>query len=266
MLSSIFDNREITSFGVSVGTGLALESVFTPTTPRYDEKREIPVTIQPNDYKVHAYNVYTIIRNIVAATREKDKLAIIGRKDLKDVVIEEIETIKQLYSDYNDIELIFYTDDYKKQYKRYNHGKDVKTTKTFEELLAMSSVITTLDKLPVTKEKTLVMTSYLVDLVECKDNYYLLESNTGKLKNRSELSNKYYPVGKNKTLSVFPVNKYLLFLLGDKTVVRPVNMKLRKDIYQMAINRRWTVRTSDAKIRTDLRSDPRLKELLDSFR
>ena len=48
--------RTVTSFGLSIGTGLMLESALEPTEARHDDKREIPVVINLNDYTKHYYN------------------------------------------------------------------------------------------------------------------------------------------------------------------------------------------------------------------
>jgi len=250
-LTSTLDNRTLSSFGVSIGTGLALESLFTPTTPRYDETREIPVNVKPTDYKIHAYNVYTILRNIVAATGEKDKYVVYKDKHLKDMLTDEVNIIKSLYEGI-DVEVVFYTEDYKKVFKRMNAGKDVKVTRAYEEYVTMSGIYQSLDKLPSSTKKILVFTSYASDIMVKGSNYSLLESHTGKVKDMSTLNSKYHPIGK-RDMSVFPVNKLLLYLLGDKYIVRPSKLSVRMKLHEIAIEKHWNYKTTESKVKYDTR-------------
>lgn len=264
ILSNAISDRTVSSFGVSIGTGIALESVFDPTTSRYDENREVPIKIKPTDYKVHAYNVYTLMRNIAAATQHKNKLEVYKDSYAKEALVEEVSIIKALY-DGIDVEVVFYTEDYTKLYKKYNVGKDVKPTKSYEEYLVMSSTYKSLDKLPVSNKKTLVLTNYISDIVGVGSNYTMLESHTGKVKDMSTINTKYHPIGK-RDMSVFPVNKLVLYLLGDKTIVRPAKISVRVALYDIAIDRHWTYRTTVDKIRHDTANDPDIVSLLNEYR
>jgi len=246
---SVLDNRTLSSFGVSIGTGLALESLFTPTAPRYDVTREIPIKVKPTDYKVHAYNVYTLLRNIVAATEEKDKSNIYRDKKLSEVLIEEVNLIKALYEGL-DIEVVFYTEDYEKIYKKLNYAKDVKPTRAYDEYVLLSKVYKGKDRLPITIKKALVFTSFASDIMDKSSNYSLLESHTGRVKDKSTLYSKYHPIGK-RDMSVFPVNGLLLYLLGDKYISRPYKISLRVELYNIAVEKHWNYRTTIDKIKRD---------------
>lgn len=264
LLSNIIDDRTTTSFGLSIGTGLALESLFTPTKPRYDENREIPINVKPDDYNVHAYNVYTILRNIVAAVQTKDKTSLYRDKYLKDVLIDEVSIIKYLYENLN-IKPIFYVEDYKKIYKTYNNGKDVKPTRAYDEYVIMSGIYHSLDKLPVTTKKTLVFTSYSSDVISKGSNYFMLESHTGKVKDMSTMYTKYHPIGK-RDMSVFPINSLLLYLLGDKYIVRPSKISIRVKLYNIAVEKHWNYKTTKAKIIYDTVNDYDVVKAIKEFK
>lgn len=259
-LTSNIDDRTVSSFGVSIGTGLALESLFTPTTSRYDETREVPVKIKPTDYKVHAYNIYTILRNIVAATQSKDKISVYKDSRLKEVLIEEVSLIKALYENL-DVEVVFYTEDYKKVYKDMNLGKEANPTRAYEEYVVMSGIYHSLDRLPNTIKKTLVFTSYVSDIMVKGSNYTMLESHTGKVKDMSTLNSKYHPIGK-RDLSVFPINKLLLYLLGDKYIVRPSKLSIRIKLHAIAVDKHWNYKTTMDKIRHDTRHEPIVSDVI----
>ena len=48
--TTILQDRTTTSFGISIGTGLLLESLFDPTTDRYDTERPIPPRVDLTKY------------------------------------------------------------------------------------------------------------------------------------------------------------------------------------------------------------------------
>ena len=70
-LKIILQNRTTTSFGVSIGTGLLLESMFDPIVDRYDPDRPIPPRVEMKKYPYWLINVYTLIRNILTSLTEK---------------------------------------------------------------------------------------------------------------------------------------------------------------------------------------------------
>ena len=45
--------RTLSSFPLSIGTGLMLESIFKPTIDRYDNERKIPQGIGIDTYNTH---------------------------------------------------------------------------------------------------------------------------------------------------------------------------------------------------------------------
>jgi hypothetical protein len=84
----------------------------------------------------------------------------------------------------------------------------------------------------------------------------LLESNTGKLKSRYQWSSKYYPVG-DVDMKVLPFTRKLLLVFGDRILIQPFDMKLRRLILEIADKRKWTSLTTDAKIMQDFELDIR---------
>ena len=269
-----FSERTI-SFNVSIGTGIALESVFDPEPEvRYDKDRVIPNTIKPDDYKYHIYNIYTLARNILSACTIKDKFQLINNEYFLPTVTEEIENIKILYQGFKVIPVL-YIPDYSKQYTRFNNQKSETITNSFIDYDTMRKIFkkisTSMDtitdtKLPPTNEKVLIMTNYALDLL----NYTivpkldLLESHTGKIKTRSQFNSKYHPIGK-RDMSVFPFTEKLLFILGDKTIVKPSGLKIRVDLHKLAEENNWNNKTTNDKIMYWVNKNLNIADLMKKF-
>ena len=71
----MFPERTLSNFdNVSIGTGLAFETLFKPDNGYYDPEREVPKLKE--SYRVIWLNGYTILRGIISSistTEEKNK-------------------------------------------------------------------------------------------------------------------------------------------------------------------------------------------------
>lgn len=273
----IFSNRIISSFPLSIGTGLALESVFEPTIERYDDTREHDKVII-NDYKYHIFSIYTLARNIVAATGIKDKMSVITNKLFFKTLKEEIEILISLYSNTECIPVIYFPD-YSEISKKYNRNKDFKTTSVYEELIiifnavkpnikSLKEIITVITEkdINVSNEKMLITTSMASDLIMYKKikHLYLLESHTGNLVGKENWWKKYHNIGK-RPMDVFPFIEELLYVLGDNTVVRPVSTSFRIQLHEFALANKWTHLTTRDKVMFDIKKDNEIGVVLNSF-
>ena len=63
-MNNILDSRIVGSTNISIGTHLALETLFSEDIGIYDNQRDFTKD-NPDEYKYHIYNLYTIIRNIL---------------------------------------------------------------------------------------------------------------------------------------------------------------------------------------------------------
>lgn len=271
MLDSI-NSRSLSSFGVSVGTGLSLESIFTPTTERIDPDRKIPNKINPSDYKVHVYNVYTLGRNIISSIVTPDKIKASSSTALITVLQEEIDMITSMYDDLENVDVKFYMPDYKKDMQYFYAGKDEnRTTAYIDFVAAMSNIYTNLklDSSLVWKakggnEKTLILTNIAIDLVsliKSIPNLALLESHTGKIKTKYSFNTKYKKIGKTE-MTQMPFMRGLLYILGDNSLLKPESIKVRRSLLKVAIDKNWTPRTTRDKVREDIKSSPDLFQYL----
>ena len=282
-LSSIIADRTTTSFGVSIGTGLLLESLFTPTTERYDPDRVIPPHVDPFKYHHYCINVYTLMRNLLNSLKITVTLGEVDTKVLAELVVEEILTeIRILQSLASSVELpedwlVVYIPTYVKLVQQFNVNKDTKL-KQIQNMLAMfqlyspyldritlSNVIKLNgNKLPSIYHNSLITTHFTLDLLN--SNYLtLIESHTGVLKDNHTWYSKYHPVGK-EDLSRLPMSDIVLYILGDHTLVRGLGITVKKKLLRVAEDKNWTYRTTRDKIVSNLKDNEVLSEAIKDFK
>lgn len=262
--NELFKDKETSSFPVAIGTGLALESMFDPVIDPYDPDREIPNKIELKDYKYHIWNIYTIIRNLLHSVDEKDKISLITDKNFTKELNQEIDTLVNLYNN-TDLTVVIFIPDYDKVMDSFNKHKVSEFTKPMVELLAVrdylknytpDGLINTITggfNIPRMEGNILLTTHLTVDLLNQHNKITLLESNTGKVKSKYEWYTKYHPIGK-RDLDTIPMVEEVLYILGDHNMVIPAPLTTRLELYQVAIDRRWTSKTTREKIVADLRS------------
>ena len=262
--NELFKEKETSSFPVAIGTGLALESMFDPVIDPYDPDREIPNKIELKDYKYHIWNIYTIIRNLLHSVDEKDKISLITDKNFTKELNQEIDTLVNLYNN-TDLTVVIFIPDYDKVMDSFNKHKVSEFTKPMVELLAVrdylknytpDGLINTITggfNIPRMEGNILLTTHLTVDLLNKHNKITLLESNTGKVKSKYEWYTKYHPIGK-RDLDTIPMVEEVLYILGDHNMVIPAPLTTRLELYQVAIDRRWTSKTTREKIVADLRS------------
>lgn len=273
-LNTILNDRETTSFYLSIGTGLMLESIFKPITTRIDDGRPIQ-TINIKSYKIHYINIETLIRNIFQSVRTSSfKAMLLSDKKsaiaLSEVLIGELEIMKELYSDVECM-LIVYIPSYKSVYSKVENTikpLDMKpnklamfnltkaTVKAFEAARYDTVKILKTDyKLNSILGKVLITTHHAVDLLNVKyiRKLELLESHTGKVKPSSEFNSKYHTAGR-LDMGVFPFQEILLYILGDRTMIKPDKFKVRSMLHEVAVKNKWTPFTSENKIRMNIKT------------
>lgn len=250
--------ERVTSGNINIGLGLMLESLFN-IKERYDDKRDVPDKVDINKYDYHIYNVLTVIRDIRNSIRGPYK-----EVDLFNIIVDDMNTINNYYTD-TECKVVLMFPDYTKQYKIMNNGKEVKETKKFKEVVDLLEVAerfkkkkagllcSTMDVKEATyfKGKMLLTTSYLLDL-QLIGICDLLESHTGKLKNKHKVNSKLSSLGK-RDFSHIPYNKVTHWVFGDNTLVAPLSIVERKTAYEISLEKKWTTHSSENKIRDDLK-------------
>ena len=282
-LSSIITDRTTTSFGVSIGTGLLLESLFTPTTERYDPDRVIPPHVDPFKYHHYCINVYTLMRNLLNSLKVTVTLGEVDTQVLAELVVEEILTeIRILQSLASSVELpedwlVVYIPTYVKLVQQFNVNKDTKL-KQIQNMLSMFQLYSPYldrislsnvmklngNKLPSIYHNSLITTHFTLDLL---NSHYLtlIESHTGVLKDSHTWYTKYHPMGK-ADLSRLPMSDIVLYILGDHTLVRGLGITVKKELLRVAEDKNWTYRTTRDKIVSNLKDNEVLSEAIKDFK
>ncbi len=67
MRKNLLLQRTVSGFPLSIGTGLALESILEPVQEVYDPQRVVPEKIKLNKYDAIWFNIDTLVRNIVGS-------------------------------------------------------------------------------------------------------------------------------------------------------------------------------------------------------
>lgn len=275
---SIWSDRTLGSSGISIGTHLALETLFSDQMLLFDEKREFKkVSIDVYDY--HIFNIYTLSRNILNSTPYKYKEELIMDKKFISILQQEIALIRELYRSTKCKALLFYPN-YDNVYDAFNIGKDTWEIQARTEHLIIRSSIDKIDKkvkidscndgkgykLPnELKDKRLLITTNIITDMFISSNIDLLESHTGKIKTMSDMNSKYHKVGK-VDISHLPFTPELLYILGDRVIVKPLDMNIRKLLIDTSIKFNWTVKTTREKVKSNLNMVADLKEAIKIFK
>ena len=263
-------NRVISSYPLSLPTSFAFESMLLPApNPTYDLERKIPNKVDITSYKEMYINLQTLFRNLVSSVSKEDITAA-DASEIVSVLHTEMEVIDSLLKNEGQgiCKPIYYYCTYEAV---HNNGK-VKTrtdnlpaqklmryklVKTLEILSKQGNVIRfNSDVVPSSRVDALILTHMPYDLVNHHkfNKLDLLESHTGVLKNKTKWYTKYYPIGSDD-ISMLPFHRQLLMVLGDKSLINPSDIRLRRQILEIAIRRKWTVMSTMPKIIQDFSLD-----------
>jgi len=245
-MSTLLDTDAISTLGCNIATGIILENIADK-----DIKG-----------KIYYLNIKTLYRNYINCLSGKtdDKVRLLKNKSLLNKVydgfIEDTKIVVDAIINMG-MEPVLYNPDYKevtKFYnKRYNNFKSyddftgVKYFILITEERAIFKVMElfkgvvkkTTHKLPYFKD--MFITSHIgLDLLNYvnKRDVILLESHTGVMKKYDMWYTKYHKIGK-LPMNVFPFTELLYVILGDDNFIRPLNIKIRKEIHKVAINNGW---------------------------
>lgn len=256
-----FNKRLLTSFGVSLGTGFMLESIFQPITDRYDPERPIPNKVIVDVYKYHFYSIITLVRNLITSFPEVIPHEVVLKdKNLYTALIEEMVMINSLYYNTN-CKPVFYLPDHEKLVKHFHKGKmrdytapvkrgldiynAIKKFK-FKEEKSLSFLLDFM-KFPKVNEKALITTSYSPDLLN-KNEFLLLNSHTGELIIPRDFYRLYNKIG-TRDMTVFPFREILIYFIGDHNTSCIIDTKSRLLLYETAVDLKWNFKTTEEHIR-----------------
>lgn len=238
-------NRTQSGFPVSIGTGLSLETLFTPIQDVYDDTREVKNIPDLGVYTVYIFNVSTLLRNLINAISYKD-LVMIPISDIHEALLEEIEFLTNYFAS-SQINIKFYINNYAFVHNAYKEGDKLRKSTTDKQLYTDSIFNYCLDRLKkeddvqsfskdIKYNKTdsaLIFTHVPFDLLSYTNfvKLDLLESHTGLIKTRKDWNTKYYPIP-NKDMSFLPFMEYLLVTFGDHVMFKPDPINKRLEVYE----------------------------------
>ena len=260
------DARTVSAFPLSVGTSLALESVFNGVQEPIDPSRVIPQKVEINNYDAFWINVGTLFRNLYNALN-KDSIKFLLPSDFADGLEQEMETINDLCLENSGrrIGAFFYHCSYADIHKRFKRG-NLRTPKsdlqlqyaklyqkTFDLLLKRSrqqrirEIVEYESKFSGGNKNVLILTHFPLDLLNYRKfkGLELLESHTGILKKQPEWCTKYY---NGRDLNFLPLNGILLTVFGDDHHFHPQPKKMKDAILEIAKKRRWHCLTDSKEI------------------
>lgn len=253
-------NRATSSYNISIGTALALESFKLGPEPVYDSERQIPNSIDINNYKFFYINLMTLFRNILGAVGSSNVDSLLPG-DIVYVLEEEVRLIRDLISEIslNKTKAIFYASNYTGLKSKYPNASirvdrtDKQKSYTLIMQLVINEFIKRQDKSnieffdcdfnPTNRSEVLILSHYAYDLINHKrfSKFDLLESHTGLLKTPSMFYTKL--INGKKDLARIQLNKMSIQIFGDKETFAPLPISIRKLVLELSEKYSWTQTT-----------------------
>ena len=239
-------NRAKSGFPVSIGTGLALETLFTAIEPVVDESRKVNNLPDLSVYNLYLFNVSTLLRNLINTVKFADLLTI-SKKDIYEILLEEIDFLNNFFMT-NNVDIRFYLNTYEYVKRTYENKNCLRKSSTDKQFFIDGITTYCLDQLrkedDVTvfhkdiryskEDSALIFTHIPFDLLSYSNfiKLDLLESHTGVVKSRKDWWTKYYPVP-NEDMSFLPLLEYFLAeIFGDHVMFTPAPIKKRVEVIQ----------------------------------
>lgn len=271
--------RSLSAYPLSVGTSLAFESLFPTTNPSIDPDRVIPNKVNMTEYQELWINVGTLTRNMIGSLSKEGALRVTSPQ-LTSALLMEIDVITSICKNEGGsrVKPIFYVSNYVKVQKKASQYVKLRTDDTpiqkiyhalyeqaikgvFKETGPTTQMrifdsdigVTPIDSKDYvsTKTKAVIMTHIAWDLTSHKhfDKLDLIESHTGVLKPRQTWYTKYQG---GKELPMIPFMSGFLCVFGDSEHFRPIDIRLRRDLVELANECKWTQVTTKDKIKLNL--------------
>lgn len=277
-------NRAMSSYPLSIGTSLALESIQIGPNKQYDESRVIPNKVDITKYDVFYINVMTLYRNLVGSVDKLDfKYVLPG--NVSQALEQECNVIKEIIKGLSNdkVKVKFYCSKYsglkdefpnnliRKDNTQLQETYSINMQAALNDLISnneLNNIVLFDSKIKNNKRgKALIMTHYAYDLLAYKDFDVLdlLESHTGILKNKTMF---YSKLLNGKDLIRIPFNRITYQIFGDKELLSPLNIKVRKLVIELSNTYNWTQVTTQDKIKYsfDQILDQDIKDMLKNLK
>ena len=257
------NEREMGQYPLSVATSLALESA-TGIHPEVQHK-EIPI----KQIRLFWVNVRTLFRNMMGSLSKDDQGGVVA-EELAKAILEEMDQIVAIVKEHSGslTKVVFYVSDYASLEVRYrkavprmdNTPKQKEYTAIQTQTIGFIQKWYDKERAPYELKffrlklensdknmKAMILTHYAFDLCSRREfeDLVLLESHTGAVKKYAQWYTKYTG---GKELSMIPFREDFLQVFGDSETFRPMDIKLRKDLIEVATKYGWTPVTTRDKI------------------
>jgi hypothetical protein len=267
----LLSERNTYALPLSIGTSLALETFYPEVAKAHDKSRVVPEG-SISEYAEVWVNLQTLYRNIIQAIPDgHESQMLVHIDELTETMSSEMDIIKDLISSASGglCTVVYYECTYsalrnggaskyikfREDSTPYKKEMTDKYTKAIKVLKKSRKDIRSFDSdiKPDTATSAVMISHIPYDL--CSYGKFskleLLESHTGVIKTRSNWNSKYYPVPGYETYNL-PFNRKILLILGDKVLVKPSDLRLRKIILDCSIKHNWHPLTTMEKIKLDL--------------
>lgn len=244
-MNEIIVNRTYSGFPVSIGTGIALETIFDTIMPVYDDSRVTQDKIDTSTYTCYIINIATLLRNLLGSI-DSNKIPLLPKTDILDALKEEIDWMTNFFQA-NGLNIKFYINNYEFVRITYGRDKKLRTPTTDKQILIDNIYEYCLGKLgkedDVTvfsndikyskEDSALILTHVPWDLLSYRHfvKLDLLESHTGVVKTRKSWNTKYYQIP-DKDMSFLPFMEKLLVTFGDHVMFKPSPISERLELYE----------------------------------
>lgn len=266
---SILAARATSSFNVSIGTSLALESLSDKGGEPYDKERVIPNRIDLKEYSAIWINVSTIARNMWGSVDTQSAKTLTANQMLP-YMLEEMDSITDIiHTESAHTQVVYYVSNYEGvfdigplskarlpstlQQKLYTGVLTSLLQSVINARAARSEDVLIFKDLikPERRHKALILTHVPYDLLSFDQftSLDLIESHTGVLKKRKDFYTKLY---QGKDLKSIPFLLCTLRIFGDNISFHPLPIKHRKAVLQVSIDRNWSWMTTKDKVSFDL--------------
>lgn len=282
-MQHIIERRDMGYYPISIGTSLALETLTRPKDSDPDRKiPDIPVGL--DSFGCLAINLNTLCRTMIGSMRTDALELPITKstgKELYDNVMQEVNIIRSIVEKDIPVRVYLCTYDNLERFDKKFHFRRVRTGKAlhYDRLLTKFLEVSRREPIDIIYkgftdlrnlslgQKILVHTSHPYDIINNERASLILEPHTGEVLARNLFYKKLYKLPK-LDMSMIPLNKVTYLLFGDKHLISPIPIKLRKEILKISITQGWMYNTPMSRMVGDILSSGsnELKTFTNAFR
>ena len=245
------------NYGITIGTELAIDTLATDGS-----EHSLPEPI--SNYTALHINVYTLVRNVMSQFTVKT-LELIKHKDVVRVVLNDIALIKRVL---NNIPLVFYASTlmslashkYAPYLRAPRTAKQRRVAQTIgASVLAIvknqhGSIALVNGPYTAHRDRQLLLTNLMMDLLS-NGSAHLLESHTGKVRNKLMWYTKLHPMPLVDMKIFPPLHKMMLFI-GTKDIFSPKPLShLREQMITIANQYKWSAITTEQQVKSNIHKD-----------